>query len=150
MQEGAGVAVEAEGMAECVEDPGRRAALAALFEAGAVVDVHPGQHRYFFHPQPGDSADVVARHAGVFGPQSGAPGPQKVPRHAMQHIKLGGLEVSRIGLGAMGMSHGYTGAGTDEAESIRTVHRALELGVTPSTPPSSTDRTPTRNCSAGH
>ncbi|MER5651370.1 aldo/keto reductase [Streptosporangium sp. NPDC002524] len=48
----------------------------------------------------------------------------------MKHILLGGLEVSRIGLGAMGMSHGYTGAGTDEAESVRTLHRALELGVT--------------------
>ncbi|WP_328908105.1 aldo/keto reductase [Streptomyces sp. NBC_00234] len=48
----------------------------------------------------------------------------------MKHINLGDLEVSRIGLGAMGMSHGYTGSGTDEAESVRTVHRALELGVT--------------------
>ncbi|WP_413759020.1 aldo/keto reductase [Streptomyces sp. MMBL 11-3] len=48
----------------------------------------------------------------------------------MKHIRLRDLEVSRIGLGAMGMSHGYTGAGTDEAESVRTVHRALELGVT--------------------
>jgi len=48
----------------------------------------------------------------------------------VQHIKLRDLEVSRIGLGAMGMSHGYTDSGTDEAESIRTVHRALELGVT--------------------
>jgi aryl-alcohol dehydrogenase-like predicted oxidoreductase len=43
---------------------------------------------------------------------------------------LGDLDVSRIGLGAMGMSHGYTGSGTDESESIRTIHRALELGVT--------------------
>lgn len=32
--------------------------------------------------------------------------------------------------GAAGMSHGYTDSGTDEAESIRTLHRALELGVT--------------------
>ncbi|WP_433519662.1 aldo/keto reductase [Nonomuraea sp. CA-143628] len=48
----------------------------------------------------------------------------------MKHIKLRDLDVSRIGLGAMGMSHGYTGSGTDEAESIRTIHRALELGVT--------------------
>ena len=48
----------------------------------------------------------------------------------MRHIKLRDLEVSRIGLGAMGMSHGYTGSGTDEAESVRTLHRALELGVT--------------------
>ena len=48
----------------------------------------------------------------------------------MKYIKLGDLTVSRIGLGAMGMSHGYTGAGTDDAESIRTIHRALDLGVT--------------------
>ncbi|WP_446046481.1 aldo/keto reductase [Streptomyces olivaceus] len=48
----------------------------------------------------------------------------------MHHIHLRDLKVSRIGLGAMGMSQAYTGAGTDEAESIRTVHRALELGVT--------------------
>ncbi len=48
----------------------------------------------------------------------------------MKHIKLGDLDVSRIGLGAMGMSAAYTGAGTDDAESIRTIHRALELDVT--------------------
>jgi aryl-alcohol dehydrogenase-like predicted oxidoreductase len=30
----------------------------------------------------------------------------------------------------MGMSQAYTGAGTDDAESIRTIHRALDLGVT--------------------
>ena len=48
----------------------------------------------------------------------------------MKHVNLRDLEVSRIGLGAMGMSSGYTGAGSDDAESIRTIHRALELGVT--------------------
>lgn len=48
----------------------------------------------------------------------------------MKHIKLGGLEVARIGLGAMGMSGVLTGAGTDNAESVRTIHRALDLGVT--------------------
>ncbi|MET8274934.1 MULTISPECIES: aldo/keto reductase [unclassified Streptomyces] len=48
----------------------------------------------------------------------------------MRHINLRDLDVSRIGLGAMGMSHGYTDSGTNEAESIRTLHRALELGVT--------------------
>ena len=39
-----------------------------------------------------------------------------------------GLNVSAIGLGCMGMSQGY-GAGDDE-ESIRTLHRAVDLGVT--------------------
>jgi aryl-alcohol dehydrogenase-like predicted oxidoreductase len=48
----------------------------------------------------------------------------------MRTAKLGRLEVSRIGLGAMGMSYAYTGAGSDDAESIRTIHRALDLGVT--------------------
>jgi aryl-alcohol dehydrogenase-like predicted oxidoreductase len=48
----------------------------------------------------------------------------------MRTAKLGELVVSRIGLGAMGMSHGYTGAGSDDAESIRTIHRAIDLGVT--------------------
>ena len=48
----------------------------------------------------------------------------------MRQSNLGTLEVSRIGLGTMGMSTAYTGAGTDDAESVRTIHRALELGVT--------------------
>jgi aryl-alcohol dehydrogenase-like predicted oxidoreductase len=48
----------------------------------------------------------------------------------VKHIKLGTLDVGRIGLGAMGMSSAYTGAGVDDAESIRTIHRALDLGVT--------------------
>src|SRR6185295_19355275 len=48
----------------------------------------------------------------------------------MKHVNLGGLDVGRIGLGAMGMSAAYTGAGTDDAESIRTIQRALDLGVT--------------------
>jgi aryl-alcohol dehydrogenase-like predicted oxidoreductase len=39
-----------------------------------------------------------------------------------------GPKVGALGLGCMGMSEFY-GAG-DEAESIRTIHRALELGVT--------------------
>ncbi|MFE4723091.1 aldo/keto reductase [Streptomyces sp. NPDC056728] len=49
----------------------------------------------------------------------------------MKHISLGGLDVSRIGLGAMTMAGTYTtGGGLDDAESIRTIHRALDLGVT--------------------
>ena len=49
----------------------------------------------------------------------------------MKHIKLGTLDVSRIGLGAMTMAGTYiSGGGLDDDESIRTIHRALELGVT--------------------
>lgn len=49
----------------------------------------------------------------------------------MRHITLGtDLDVSRIGLGCMGMSAFYTGSGTDEAGAIATIHRALDLGVT--------------------
>jgi aryl-alcohol dehydrogenase-like predicted oxidoreductase len=47
----------------------------------------------------------------------------------MRHVSLGKLEVSRIGLGTMGMSAYYTGAGSDDAESIRTIQRALDLGI---------------------
>ncbi|MCU1479971.1 MAG: aldo/keto reductase [Subtercola sp.] len=50
----------------------------------------------------------------------------------MKHIVLGtnGPEVSRLGLGCMGMSDYYTGSGSDEQGSIATIHRALELGIT--------------------
>ncbi|KNH22537.1 aldo/keto reductase [Arthrobacter sp. ZBG10] len=49
----------------------------------------------------------------------------------MKNAHLGDLEVSAIGLGAMTMAGTYTSGGTlDNAESIRTIHRALDLGVT--------------------
>lgn len=48
----------------------------------------------------------------------------------MKQARLANLEVGRLGLGAMGMSVAYAGAGSDDAESIRTVHRAIDLGVT--------------------
>lgn len=47
--------------------------------------------------------------------------------------KLGtqGLTVSELGLGCMSMSHGYgTAEERDDKESIATIHRAIELGVT--------------------
>ena len=51
----------------------------------------------------------------------------------MQKRRLGsgGLEVSVLGLGCMGMSYAYgTPEERDEEESIATIHRAIELGVT--------------------
>jgi len=41
---------------------------------------------------------------------------------------LGGLTVSALGLGCMGMSQSYGAA--DRSESLATIHRALDLGVT--------------------
>jgi aryl-alcohol dehydrogenase-like predicted oxidoreductase len=48
----------------------------------------------------------------------------------MKQAHLADLQVGRIGLGAMGMSAAYAIGGFDDAESIRTIHRALDLGVT--------------------
>lgn len=47
----------------------------------------------------------------------------------MQKRRLGwqGLEVSAIGLGCMGMSYAYGSA--DDEESVRVLHRSLELGI---------------------
>jgi aryl-alcohol dehydrogenase-like predicted oxidoreductase len=48
----------------------------------------------------------------------------------MKHISLGGLDVSRIGLGTMAMSGYYLDPNSSDTESTRTIQRALELGVT--------------------
>lgn len=49
----------------------------------------------------------------------------------MKYRELGksGLKVSAMGLGCMGMSHGY-GAASDKAEMIKLIHQAVEKGVT--------------------
>jgi aryl-alcohol dehydrogenase-like predicted oxidoreductase len=48
----------------------------------------------------------------------------------MRQAQLAELQVGRLGLGAMGMSVAYAVGGFDDAESIRTIHRAIDLGVT--------------------
>jgi aryl-alcohol dehydrogenase-like predicted oxidoreductase len=45
----------------------------------------------------------------------------------LEQRRIGALTVSALGLGCMGMSEFY--GDTDEQESVRTIHRALELGV---------------------
>ena len=45
----------------------------------------------------------------------------------MKHRNIGSLKVSAIGLGCMGMSEFY--GSHDDAQSIATIHRALDLGV---------------------
>ena len=47
---------------------------------------------------------------------------------AKRRLGSGGLEVSALGLGCMGMSQSYGPA--DEAESIATLNRAIEVGIT--------------------
>jgi aryl-alcohol dehydrogenase-like predicted oxidoreductase len=56
-------------------------------------------------------------------------GPVVWPPQTPEKTKLGqqGLIVSPLGLGCMGMSHGY--GQPDDHESLRVLHRSLELGI---------------------
>ena len=47
----------------------------------------------------------------------------------MKKRMLRDLEVSAIGMGCMGFTHAY-GEGPTEAEGIRLVHKAFEMGCT--------------------
>jgi hypothetical protein len=60
----------------------------------------------------------------------------------MKHAKLGTLDVGRIGLGAMGMSAAYTGAGSDDA-----IEAARAGSVTTPWPGNASRRTPSRSAS---
>jgi hypothetical protein len=67
--------------------------------------------------------------------------------NTMRTATLGNLTVPRLGLGAMGMSGVYGTA--DETESVRTLHGALELGVTLIDTAEIYGPITTRSCSAG-
>ena len=48
----------------------------------------------------------------------------------LKNRKLGGLEVSELGFGNMGLSGGHYGPGVDRAQGIRVIRDAYERGVT--------------------
>jgi len=102
--------------------------------------IHDGASQYYGFPSkfPGtvDFIDVVSRGVIAIGDDA-AIGEDEIVTQASYAIammlntrKLGtqGLEVSAIGLGCMGMSQSYGPA--DEAESVATLHRAIDLGCT--------------------
>src|SRR5215207_8314779 len=53
---------------------------------------------------------------------------RRMTQNSKRNIGSHGLEAAPLGLGCMGMSEFYGTA--DEGEAVRTIHRALELGVT--------------------
>jgi aryl-alcohol dehydrogenase-like predicted oxidoreductase len=63
---------------------------------------------------------------------AGAPSRQGMKGEAstMNVRKLGGLEVSELGFGNMGLSAGHYGPGVDRAQGIRVIRDAHERGVT--------------------
>lgn len=52
------------------------------------------------------------------------------PRIPTRELWLGGPAVGAIGLGCMSMTHGYDPSERDDEESVATIRRAVELGVT--------------------
>ena len=62
---------------------------------------------------------------------AGAQSPEpKKGKDKMKTRKLGGLEVSELGFGNMGLSGGHYGPGVDRAQGIRVIRDAHERGVT--------------------
>ena len=83
---------------------------AGLAAAGAAL---PTGAASWAGPAPAQSAQSIKREA-----------------YTMKTRKLGGLEVSELGFGNMGLSGGHYGPGVDRAQGIRVIRDAHQRGVT--------------------
>ena len=73
----------------------------------------------------------LAAAALIAGATAAAQSPEpKKGKDKMKTRKLGGLEVSELGFGNMGLSGGHYGPGVDRAQGIRVIRDAHERGVT--------------------
>ncbi len=88
--------------------PNRRAFMAGAVAAGALLPLAAPSWR----PASAQSAEPGRR------------------GDKMKTRKLGGLEVSELGFGNMGLSGGHYGPGVDRAQGIRVIRAAYERGVT--------------------
>ena len=67
----------------------------------------------------------------IAGATAAAPSPEAAKgKDTMKTRKLGGLEVSELGFGNMGLSGGHYGPGVERAQGIRVIRDAHERGVT--------------------
>ena len=79
----------------------------------------------------GDKGEDASRDQGVASSRQHDVREMERPVLGTRNLGTQGLAVSAIGLGLMGMSQAYGSAeDRDERESIATIHRAIELGVT--------------------
>jgi aryl-alcohol dehydrogenase-like predicted oxidoreductase len=76
------------------------------------------------------SAGLAAAPMIAGAPAAAQPAEPTKGKDKMRTRKLGGLEVSELGFGNMGLSGGHYGPGVDRAQGIRVIRDAHERGVT--------------------